>query len=170
MMDQVSKYDGTAVEAGSFEAFKQVVAALRGEGGCPWDKAQTFESLKPCMVNEMTEALAAIDIYHETKDSGNLCEELGDVMLQVVLLSRIAEEEGLFTIEDVIRGISRKMIRRHPHVFEDVYSVAEKEEVPGRWEAIKRAEKKDRPPEQEQKEREAFQAAAGQVIRLLSKK
>lgn len=168
MMDMEAKYDEAAVEAGSFEAFKQVVAALRSEGGCPWDKAQTFESLKPCMVNEMTEALAAIDIYRETNDSENLCEELGDVMLQVVLLSRIAEEEGLFAIEDVIRGISRKMIRRHPHVFGDAHSVAEKEEVPGRWEAIKRLEKKSRTPEQEQKEKDAFREAAGQVIRLLS--
>ena len=107
------------VSAGRFEAFRQVVAALRSENGCPWDREQTFESLKPCMINEMTEAIAAINIYKEEKDAENLCEELGDVLLQVVLLAQIAQEEGLFQIEDVIRGISRKMIRRHPHVFHD---------------------------------------------------
>ena len=81
-------YEG--IEAGDFEAFRGVVAELRGEHGCPWDKEQTFESLKPCMVNEMTEALAGIDLYGETGDSANLCEELGDVLLQVVLLDAYA--------------------------------------------------------------------------------
>lgn len=164
------KYDEAAVEAGNFSAIRQVVAALRDEDGCPWDRAQTFESLKPCMVNEMTEALAAINIYHETEDAENFCEELGDVLLQVVLLSQIAEEAGLFTVEDVIRGISQKMIRRHPHVFGEAPRAADKEEVPGRWEAIKRAEKKNRTPEQKQKEKEAFQVAAGEVIALLTPK
>ena len=70
-----------------------------------------------CMINEMTEAVAGIDLYKATGNPENLCEELGDVLLQVVLLSQIAEEEGLFTIENVIEGISRKIIRRHPHVF-----------------------------------------------------
>ena len=114
-----AEWDKAGVSAGRFEAFRQVVAALRSENGCPWDREQTFESLKPCMINEMTEAIAAINIYKEEKDAENLCEELGDVLLQVVLLAQIAQEEGLFQIEDVIRGISRKMIRRHPHVFHD---------------------------------------------------
>ena len=114
-----AEWDEAGVSAGRFEAFRQVVAALRSENGCPWDREQTFESLKPCMINEMTEAIAAINIYKEEKDAENLCEELGDVLLQVVLLAQIAQEEGLFQIEDVIRGISRKMIRRHPHVFYD---------------------------------------------------
>ena len=114
-----AEWDEAGVSAGRFEAFRQVVAALRSENGCPWDREQTFESLKPCMINEMTEAIAAINIYKEEKDAENLCEELGDVLLQVVLLAQIAQEEGLFQIEDVIRGISRNMIRRHPHVFHD---------------------------------------------------
>lgn len=114
-----AEWDEAGVSAGRFEAFRQVVAALRSENGCPWDREQTFESLKPCMINEMTEAIAAINIYKEEKDAENLCEELGDVLLQVVLLAQISQEEGLFQIEDVIRGISRKMIRRHPHVFHD---------------------------------------------------
>ena len=107
-----AEWDEAGVSAGRFEAFRQVVAALRSENGCPWDREQTFESLKPCMINEMTEAIAAINIYKEEKDAENLCEELGDVLLQVVLLAQIAQEEGLFQIEDVIRGISRNMIRR----------------------------------------------------------
>ena len=114
-----AEWDEAGVSAGRFEAFRQVVAALRSENGCPWDREQTFESLKPCMIIELTEAIAAINIYKEEKDAENLCEELGDVLLQVVLLAQIAQEEGLFQIEDVIRGISRKMIRRHPHVFHD---------------------------------------------------
>ncbi|MDO4324289.1 MAG: MazG nucleotide pyrophosphohydrolase domain-containing protein [Lachnospiraceae bacterium] len=161
------KIDVAGVEAGQFEAFRQVVAALRGEHGCPWDKAQTFESLKPCMVNEMTEALAGIDIYNSTGDAENLCEELGDVLLQVVLFARIAQEEGLFTMEDVIRGISRKMIRRHPHVFAEEQSTPEAQEVPGRWEEIKRAEKKNRTPLQEQQEKEAFERAARWITQKL---
>ena len=144
------------------------------------------------MINEMTEALAAIDIYKETGHSENLCEELGDVLLQVVLLAQIAEEEGRFAVEDVVRGISRKMIRRHPHVFGEVSAGKDADkaaadaddsgeaslasgkvlakEIPGQWEAIKRAEKKNRTPEMERKEKEAFKAAAGEVIRHLEKK
>lgn len=162
------KTDYAKVEAGEFEAFKMVVEELRGEHGCPWDKAQTFESLKPCMVNEMTEALAGIDIYNMTGNAENLCEELGDVLLQVVLLSQIAREEGLFTIEDVIRGISQKMIRRHPHVFKDGQDAPEKQEVSGRWEAIKREEKKNKTILLEQQEKEAFERAAGWVVHHLA--
>lgn len=180
-------WDEEGVQAGKFEAFRQVVAALRSENGCPWDKEQTFESLKPCMINEMTEAIAAINIYMEEKDAENLCEELGDVLLQVVLLSQIAQEAGLFQIEDVIRGISRKMIRRHPHVFPDPDSeimklVAESEqkegkcsvltsgEVPGRWEAIKQAEKKNKSPLQKKKEKAAFKVAAAEIMCHLEEK
>ena len=134
------------------------------ENGCPWDKEQTFESLKPCMVNEMTEALAGIDLYTQTGNTENLCEELGDVLMQVVLLSQIAREKGLFDITDVIKGISEKMIRRHPHVFE-----APGTEVPD-WEAIKQQEKQQRSRELEQAEKAAFRAAAGQIICHLSER
>lgn len=164
------RVDYAGVEAGEFEAFRHVVAELRGEHGCPWDRAQTFESLKPCMVNEMTEALAGIDLYQATGDAENLCEELGDVLLQVVLLSQIAQEEGLFSIEDVVRGVAQKMIRRHPHVFGSDTDTPGKDEVPGRWEAIKQAEKKNRTAEQERREKEAFAAAAGWVQRHLTEK
>ncbi len=164
------KWNEEGVQAGSFDAFRQVVAALRAEDGCPWDREQTFESLKPCMINEMTEALAAIDLYAKTGETDNLCEELGDVLLQVVLLSQIAEDEGLFCIDDVIRGISRKMIRRHPHVFGEEAENGRMmtQEVPGQWAAIKRAEKKSRTPQQEQMEKEALRAAADGIIRHLA--
>lgn len=159
-------YEG--IEQGSFDTFVEIVAALRGENGCPWDRAQTFESLKPCMVHEMTEALAGIDICRASGDAANLCEELGDVLLQVVLLSQIAREEGLFSIEDVIRGIGRKMLRRHPHVFAADGAPPQKEEVPGLWDEIKRAEKKNRTLEQKRMEQEAYSAAAAQVRELLN--
>lgn len=165
-------WDKTEEELGNFELFRSVVAALRAENGCPWDRAQTFESLKPCMINEATEAIAAADIYRETGNADNLCEELGDVLLQVVLQAQIAEEEGLFSIEDVIRTVSRKMIRRHPHVFCNADGEADlkKEEVPGLWENIKKAEKKNRTPEMERREKEAFSCASRQIIRHLEEK
>lgn len=155
---------------GLFADFCEIVRQLRAENGCPWDRAQTFETLRPCMANEMTEALAGILLYEKSGNADNLCEELGDVLLQVVLLSQIAEEEGLFAITDVLDGISRKMIRRHPHVFagerfEPSQDGCGEEE---RWERIKMQEKKNRAPGQEEEEREAFRAAASWVTEHLA--
>jgi tetrapyrrole methylase family protein/MazG family protein len=116
----------------------------------------------------MTEAVAAIDLYHKTGNPENLCEELGDVLLQIVMLAQIAAESEVFGMDDVIHGVAEKMIRRHPHVFGDNKGGVEKEEVPGRWEEIKRKEKKDRTEEQKQQEKEAFADAAEQVIHHLS--
>lgn len=151
-------------EAQAFAEFTDIIETLRGEHGCPWDKEQTFESLKPCLINEMTEALAGIDLYTQTGDAENLCEELGDVLMQVVLLSQIAKEKGLFDITDVINGISEKMVRRHPHVFG----------APGAelqdWGVIKQQEKQQRSRELEQAEKAAFRAAAGQIICHLSER
>lgn len=124
----------------TFADLKEIIRDLRGEHGCPWDKKQTHESLKTCLTNECQEVLTAIDQYSETGDYENLCEELGDVLLQVLLHSQIAEEEGLFTIEDVIHGISKKMIRRHPHVFGEL-SPACQDGKPLSWDEIKRLEK-----------------------------
>lgn len=96
----------------------RLVAALRDPAtGCPWFKKQTRVSMKPECVEETAEVLAGIDVLEKTGQSDNLLEELGDLLLQVVLQARIAEEEGLFTLDDVVRGASAKLIRRHPHVF-----------------------------------------------------
>ena len=119
-----------------FDEFVATIAALRSENGCPWDRKQTHESLKECLVEETGEVLEAID----KKDDANLCEELGDVLLQVVMHAQIAAEEGRFTIEDVISGVNEKMNRRHPHVFGDI-KVSSVEEGLDLWEQIKQKEK-----------------------------
>ena len=123
-------------ESYTFEELKEIIATLRSEHGCPWDKAQTHESMKKCLQDECDEVQEAID----KKDMENLCEELGDVLLQVMLHSRIAEEAGEFTVEEVIAALCRKLIRRHPHVFGgENYGTAE--ESKARWDEIKRQEK-----------------------------
>ena len=129
-------------EEEAFETFVDIIAKLRGENGCPWDKEQTFESLKPCMVNEMTEALAGIDLYTQTGNAENLCEELGDVLFQVMFHSEIEAEQGNFTVDDVVNGICEKMIRRHPRVFGGEMPGVENEK--GLWEAIKKREREEK--------------------------
>ncbi len=120
----------------TFEDFLNIMDRLRAPDGCPWDKVQTHESLKGCMLEEAYEAVDAI----ENKDMANLCEELGDVLLQVVFHAKIAGETNAFDMQDVIDGISRKMILRHPHIFSD--AVAETPEaVLDNWEEIKKKEK-----------------------------
>lgn len=126
----------------SYEEFVEIIRKLRSKDGCPWDREQTHESLKSCLIEEAYEVIEGIDLLEKTKDPANLCEELGDVLLQVVMHSVIAEEEKNFTIQDVINGISEKMVRRHPHVFGDV--VAEtSSEVLENWEEIKKKEKEE---------------------------
>lgn len=120
----------------SFDDLIKIIGSLRGENGCPWDKVQTHESLKPYMLEEAYEVMEAID----NQDDINLCEELGDVLLQVVLHSQIASEENSFTIEDVVSGICSKMIYRHPHVFSDHFAENENE-VLKNWEELKKQEK-----------------------------
>ena len=117
-----------------------IVRTLRSENGCPWDIQQTHESLKPECIEEAAEVISAINIYDATGDAENLKEELGDLLLQVIFHSIIAEEEGLFSFEDVARTVSEKMIRRHPHVFSGV-TYSSKEEQHAAWEAIKEEEK-----------------------------
>lgn len=99
----------------TFSDFVEVVELLREK--CPWDSVQTHESLKTCLVNETQEVLESIDTLEKEGCGDNLCEELGDLLLQVVLNSVIAKEEGLFTLEDVIEGITEKMKFRHPKIF-----------------------------------------------------
>lgn len=124
----------------TFDDFQKIIQKLRSENGCPWDREQTHESLRPCMIEEAYELISSIRIYQETGSSENLREELGDVLLQVAMHSEIAEEEGLFTMEDVIQDVAEKMIRRHPHVFGQV-QVENSNEVLRNWEEIKRGEK-----------------------------
>lgn len=121
----------------TFEEFLEIIQQLRGEGGCSWDQVQTHESLKKCLVEETQEVLDGITIYEKTGDWDNFCEELGDLLLQVVMHSVIAQEEGIFTMEDVIDGVAKKMVRRHPHVFGE-----HKGEPAMTWEEIKKLEKK----------------------------
>ncbi|WP_026486840.1 bifunctional methyltransferase/pyrophosphohydrolase YabN [Caldanaerobius polysaccharolyticus] len=113
-----------------------IMERLRGEGGCPWDREQTHESLKQYLIEECYEVIEAIN----KKDPGKLQEELGDVLFQVVFHSRIAEEEGLFDIGDVINGVCSKMILRHPHIFSGV-KVSGTDEVLSNWDEIKKGEK-----------------------------
>ncbi len=124
----------------SYEDFLEIIATLRSENGCPWDKEQTHMSLRPCMMEEAAEVMAGIRLYDETGDYTNLREELGDVLLQVVMHAQIAKEEGLFTIEDVIDEVAAKMVRRHPHVFGEL-KVSGSGQVLENWEEIKKKEK-----------------------------
>lgn len=116
-----------------------VIKTLRSPGGCPWDIVQTHESLRRNLIEECYEVIEAI----EAKDSRGLCEELGDLLTQIVFHARMAEEKGFFNMQDVVDGITEKLVRRHPHVFGDI-SVADAAEVMVNWEAIKKKEKPER--------------------------
>ena len=130
----------TREEMTEFEQFQNVIARLRAPDGCPWDREQTHESLKPACIEEAAEVLCGINILTETGNPDNLKEELGDLLLQIVMHAQIAEEEGFFTMEDVIRGVREKMIRRHPHVFGEEH-IDTSGAVLNRWEEIKKLEK-----------------------------
>ena len=119
-MTEKKRFDLKSAEKYSFGDLVEIIAALRAPGGCPWDIKQTHQSLKECLVEESGEVIDAID----NDDDENLCEELGDVLLQVVMHAQIAAERGSFTIDDVVQGVSEKMIRRHPNVFANVNRAA----------------------------------------------
>ena len=120
----------------AFDDFVDTIATLRAPGGCPWDRSQTHDSIAHNMIEEAYEAVDAI----ESGSVEHLREELGDVLLQVVLQSQIAADQGEFTIDDVCADINAKMIRRHPHVFGEAQA-ANANEVLGLWEQVKLAEK-----------------------------
>ncbi len=122
------------------ERLIEIVERLRSEDGCPWDRMQTHESLKPECIEEAAEVICGINILEETGDAENLKEELGDLLLQVIFHAVMAEEEGLFTFDDVIKTVSEKMIRRHPHVFSGAKYESEEEQLAA-WERLKEAEK-----------------------------
>lgn len=121
----------------ALEKFIHVVEELRSDHGCPWDKAQTHESLRMQLIEEAYEAADAMLNYQTKGEIANLREELGDILLQVVLHSVIAEEENIFTLEDVVNEITEKMIHRHPHVF-NRDNTKEKAKT---WEELKAEEK-----------------------------
>jgi MazG family protein len=118
---------------------REIVARLRAPDGCPWDREQTHESLRAALVEECYEAVEAI----EKADDANLREELGDLLLHVVMHAHMAGERQAFSFEEVVEGICEKLIRRHPHVFGDA-SAGDSKEVLRQWEQIKRAEKGER--------------------------
>ncbi|MDD3164746.1 MAG: MazG family protein [Oscillospiraceae bacterium] len=126
MVDSIGK------EKYTFDDLVALVTLLRSPGGCPWDQAQTHASIRRNFLEEAYEACEAID----ADDAGGLCEELGDVLLQVLFHADIERERGRFTIEDVADGICKKLIYRHPHVF----SSQPEAQIPS-WDALKRAEK-----------------------------
>jgi len=124
----------------SFDRWLEIMDRLRDPGGCPWDREQTLETLAPYFLEEAYEVVDAI----AAADPDKLCEEMGDLLLQIVFVARIAREKGWFGVDDVCDVISDKMIRRHPHVFGD-REVADSGEVMRNWEDIKRAERADDP-------------------------
>ena len=128
------------MEKYTYEQLLEIIAELRSDHGCPWDRAQTHESMIKCLYDECDEVVEAI----KNKDDDNLCEELGDVLLQVLLHAQIAGEEGRFTMADVIDGIAKKMVRRHPHVFGNAPMAQSEEEGLANWEAVKAMEKEEK--------------------------
>jgi tetrapyrrole methylase family protein/MazG family protein len=128
----------TRRELRTFAGLRRLVAVLRGPDGCPWDRVQTHQTLRPYLVEEASETLAALD----EGDPALLAEELGDLLLEVLLHIQIAEEAGDFRLEDVIFGISDKLVRRHPHVFEDAIADTP-EAVAEQWDELKRQERGD---------------------------
>lgn len=123
-------------ELRTFAGLRRIISMLRGPDGCPWDRAQTHRTLRPYLIEEAHEALAAID----DGDSARLCEELGDLLLEVLLHVQVAEESRDFRLSDVIYSIAHKLVRRHPHVFAN--AVAETPEaVVRQWDELKREER-----------------------------
>src|ERR1700733_8881085 len=143
--------DPAAASAALFAEAVSIMARLRGPDGCPWDREQSFDSIRKYTLEESYEVFDAIERRHWN----DLCEELGDLLLQVLFYAQMASESGYFTIGDVISGLNRKLIRRHPHVFGEQASVAagnavksalettgiDAHQVLRNWDAIKQAEK-----------------------------
>src|SRR5882672_2952216 len=119
-----------------FERLVAIMAQLRAPGGCPWDREQTFDTIKPYLLEETYEVLDAID----ARDWEGLADELGDLLLQAVFFAQMAAEEGRFDIADSIRAINSKLVRRHPHVF-GAGEAKTADDVVRRWDEIKAAEK-----------------------------
>jgi tetrapyrrole methylase family protein/MazG family protein len=121
-----------------FDTFVEIIARLRAPDGCPWDKEQTHQSLRENLLSEAYEVLEALD----EADAAKLREELGDLLLQIVLHAQIAKDDGEFEIDDVIKGISEKIVRRHPHIFGNK-KVKDSREVMHNWEVLKKEEREE---------------------------
>ena len=145
--------DISEAELRTFEGLRRIVAHLRGPDGCPWDRAQTHASLKSYLLEEAYEALAALD----ENDPDKLCDELGDLLLEVLLHVQLAEEGREFTLQDVVYRIASKLVRRHPHVFGDEQADTP-EQVMARWATLKQEERGDTP--------EAHSALAGMPLAM----
>lgn len=122
-----------------FERLIAIMAKLRGPGGCPWDREQSFDTIKPYTLEETYEVLDAID----SQDWNGLAEELGDYMLQAVFYAQMASEQNLFRIEDSLDAINEKLVRRHPHVFADK-TANTADDVKRRWDEIKKEERQEK--------------------------
>jgi len=122
----------------TMEQLLEIMDRLRGENGCPWDKEQTHQSLKPYLIEEAYEVLEAI----EKNAPAEMCEELGDLLFQIIFHARVAKENGRFNFADIIQRIAEKMVRRHPHVFGDA-KVKNSQDVLVNWEKIKQKEKEN---------------------------
>ncbi len=120
-----------------FNQLREIITKLRSEDGCPWDREQTQESLKPCLIEEVYEVVEAI----ESGDKEQLKEELGDLFIQLLSHIQLASEKGLFEVDDVLESACDKLVRRHPHVFGSI-KIDSSAEVLVNWEKIKREEKK----------------------------
>jgi tetrapyrrole methylase family protein/MazG family protein len=136
-MNEKARHSVTG-DLNKFDTFVDIIARLRGPGGCPWDKEQTHQSLRENLLSESYEVLDALDSSEPEK----LCEELGDLLLQIVLQSQIAADSGEFKINDVTRGIAEKIIRRHPHIF-GAGQAKNAKEVMQNWEALKKEEREE---------------------------
>jgi tetrapyrrole methylase family protein/MazG family protein len=133
----VPRSEEPALRNRTFERLREIVEILRSPEGCPWDREQTHASIRKHLIEETCEVLETIDRY----DPEGMCEELGDLLLQIMLHAQMEAEAGMFTIGDVIQGLNEKLIRRHPHVFGD-QAAADASEALSRWDAIKAQEKK----------------------------
>jgi tetrapyrrole methylase family protein/MazG family protein len=134
-------------EGTSFESFAEIVAHLRAPNGCPWDREQTHETLRKHLLEESYEAISAID----SGDFDDMREEFGDLLLQVILQSQIANEEGQFNVNQVVQGIYSKIVRRHPHVFGDL-KLEGVQGVLANWEKLKEKERSEKRESSEEKE------------------
>jgi MazG family protein len=142
-----------------FERAVQIMARLRGPGGCPWDREQTFDSIKPYTLEETYEVLEAID----NRDWEELRGELGDLLLQVLFYSEMAQEQGSFTIDEVLDRLSGKLVNRHPHVFGEVKAETSGE-VLRNWEKLKAEEKRKRQPAEEHARSESVLAGVSERV------